>query len=878
MMRLSPDPQHQEELNSQGHVPEYQEELNSPDDVPEYQELNSPDDVLKYQDLIFWRIVRILGDRYSDLVDDAIQETNLRTIEWLNKGGTIQYPKAWLSTVARNAARNMIRRESKQPETYENTEIELLPGVRDNSELFPFLWALFSLLTPIQVEIFVCVIDGKRKKDIAKQLGIKPPMVSYHLQCVKGAIRLLDDPDPDPNRPGSATKERKVGTTMDAMTKAWELITKLNGPRLTAPQLTEFKSLLLELPAFREVNGLPPRPDIRNARDILRIVQSALNVEDEERATEKTPEPGPVTEALRYLFTSDTAERRPVLNADSIAREILRIVDNFENEERATEKTPEPSVGLAYRAPGDVCTFDDGDNDDRASVWDRGSGGDERRERRPVLLVGIGEDPDEIPEWRAGLFKLPGGRIGKTTLLSHLYIGRNEKEDSGIGRGKLQNDPKQDERMSRRFVEAVVRDRGSGAGVELFKRLAELWEPEARGSGRLAELGAEVLHFSAHGTDQFVKRLGDEPVFLGLGGLVPARDRGSGVSIGDGKEAGVTRSASTSAGPAYGDNDGSASARDRIGDVRRPFGGYTDFYALARVDDSGDMIVDGGMGSGKTTGFRDGRRMHSADIDSSATARDRDAQYLILITGEPARKKSSAKSRRQAGKPEKAGELIPVDTDKVDAAVRYINERTIQSGIELAREVGDYVLETFFDGDFASFTNPSRSKSTSFRALLERQDLLLGHAPIYGFGRVSHQLKTLPAEVVSRLTLIQHRALLPLPDPDRKEAMARRALDEGWSAEELEARVSVVTIIDTIVVTIIDMVGGRSRRRRDWLEKKRVESCPELFIGEVVGVESVGDRGNGQVGMSGHALADARRGFFAGGVAVYHDDEPRGGE
>ena len=152
-------------------------------------------------------------------------------------------------------------------------------------------------------------------------------------------------------------------------------------------------------------------------------------------------------------------------------------------------------------------------------------------------------------------------------------------------------------------------------------------------------------------------------------------------------------------------------------------------------------------------------------------------------------KKSSATSRSQAGKPEEAGELVPVDTEKVDAAVRYINERTIQSGLDLAREVGDYVLETFFDGDFASFTNPSRSKSTSFRALLAREDLLLGHATIYGFVRVSHQLKTLPAEVVSRLTLTQHRALLPLPDPERKEAMARQALDEGWSAEELEAEV-----------------------------------------------------------------------------------------
>lgn len=67
----------------------------------------------------------------------------------------------------------------------------------------------------------------------------------------------------------------------------------------------------------------------------------------------------------------------------------------------------------------------------------------------------------------------------------------------------------------------------------------------------------------------------------------------------------------------------------------------------------------------------------------------------------------------------------------------------------------------------------------------------------------------------------------------------------------------MITVFDTGVITIIDVVGGRSRRGRDWLEKKRLKGCLELFIGEVVGVESVGDRGDGQVGMSAHALADA---------------------
>jgi hypothetical protein len=61
-------------------------------------------------------------------------------------------------------------------------------------------------------------------------------------------------------------------------------------------------------------------------------------------------------------------------------------------------------------------------------------------------------------------------------------------------------------------------------------------------------------------------------------------------------------------------------------------------------------------------------------------------------------------------------------------------------------------------------------------ALLAREDLLLGQTTLYNFVRVSHQLELRPADVIDRLTLTHHRALLPLPDPERKEELARRAL------------------------------------------------------------------------------------------------------
>ncbi len=150
--------------------------------------------------------------------------------------------------------------------------------------------------------------------------------------------------------------------------------------------------------------------------------------------------------------------------------------------------------------------------------------------------------------------------------------------------------------------------------------------------------------------------------------------------------------------------------------------------------------------------------------------------------------------RQQDGEPRSSREqdgaaLLAAEAEKVDEAVRFINERTILSGLELARVVGEYVLDSFFNGDYGTFTDPSRSKSTSFRALLDRDDILLGGTTVYRFVRISQQLKLLPADIATRLTLTHHRALLALPDGESKGTLARRALEEGWSSQVLEAEV-----------------------------------------------------------------------------------------
>lgn len=134
-------------------------------------------------------------------------------------------------------------------------------------------------------------------------------------------------------------------------------------------------------------------------------------------------------------------------------------------------------------------------------------------------------------------------------------------------------------------------------------------------------------------------------------------------------------------------------------------------------------------------------------------------------------------------------ELTAAEAALVDDAVGYINAAVNRSGIDLAADVASYVVESFFDGNYDAFLDPSRHKARSFTALCLRDDLALSRASLYALVRVGHQLDELPPSVARALTVKHHRALLSLDDPTDKLALARKAVEERWSAKTLEAEV-----------------------------------------------------------------------------------------
>lgn len=135
-------------------------------------------------------------------------------------------------------------------------------------------------------------------------------------------------------------------------------------------------------------------------------------------------------------------------------------------------------------------------------------------------------------------------------------------------------------------------------------------------------------------------------------------------------------------------------------------------------------------------------------------------------------------------------EALSADEERqVDATVRFLHETALRHGIEHAVEVRDHVLGTYFDGDFAAFSDSRRNKSRSFRSLCEREDLPYKFATLYSLVRVGQQVDELPAGVGRALSPTHHRALLPLLDAEAKVRLAREAVDRELTVAQLEERV-----------------------------------------------------------------------------------------
>lgn len=157
----------------------------------------------------------------------------------------------------------------------------------------------------------------------------------------------------------------------------------------------------------------------------------------------------------------------------------------------------------------------------------------------------------------------------------------------------------------------------------------------------------------------------------------------------------------------------------------------------------------------------------------------------------PDKKKSaSARARKTAlAKPlPPLPGAVRLDERLVDRAVAEINRLHRIKKFEAVQAIGQYVLETFFEGKFDYFHHHGR-KHASFRALTKHEDLSMSYVSLRNAVAFVEQLKLLPAKVATALPYSHHKLLLPVSTVEEKKDLAEKAVEKDLSKRELEQEV-----------------------------------------------------------------------------------------
>lgn len=130
-----------------------------------------------------------------------------------------------------------------------------------------------------------------------------------------------------------------------------------------------------------------------------------------------------------------------------------------------------------------------------------------------------------------------------------------------------------------------------------------------------------------------------------------------------------------------------------------------------------------------------------------------------------------------------------VDNEKfIDDAVQFINEKANETLYKGSIEIGEYILEHFFNGEpkLASSRNPK--KQQSFNKLCNRDDLIVHPNQLGIMVRVAFQEKYFTEKEIDTEALsYTHKASLVKLDNGLKKAnMVKKCIDEEWTTRQLE--------------------------------------------------------------------------------------------
>jgi len=128
------------------------------------------------------------------------------------------------------------------------------------------------------------------------------------------------------------------------------------------------------------------------------------------------------------------------------------------------------------------------------------------------------------------------------------------------------------------------------------------------------------------------------------------------------------------------------------------------------------------------------------------------------------------------------GELVVVDKKLVDEAVVWIRDTALANIKKTFGEVGEYVIQKFFQDDIELAKSKNPSKTASFRALVDRcgtLDFPVSKTWLNNAVGVAMMNRLLPQSTAAfkQLSPSAQETLLPLRDPARVEKVAEKAIE-----------------------------------------------------------------------------------------------------
>ena len=131
--------------------------------------------------------------------------------------------------------------------------------------------------------------------------------------------------------------------------------------------------------------------------------------------------------------------------------------------------------------------------------------------------------------------------------------------------------------------------------------------------------------------------------------------------------------------------------------------------------------------------------------------------------------------------------IVAIDEALIDKSVEFINKTIVKTFFKGSLEIGEYLLEHFFDNDIELASSRNPHKPVSFQALCKRPDLGIHPSTLSRMVRVASQERyfVMSKAKVDELSYSHKLEFIKLPNDKKKIRLAEKCIREKMSCRKL---------------------------------------------------------------------------------------------